>query len=140
VSIWGEVASGPLGILIGLAALFLEQIRSRVAVYGRASSSDVGVDVHIESDPEVIWAGLPNWIGFQFFFPEAVPSDAPPSDGKAWRRWALTRGGYDSRESVVRVTVVSRAPVTVVVETPIVTCTSEPAPSGVRVIYPVGGL
>ncbi len=136
---WSELVSGAVGLVVGYAGSFLEPLRSRVAALGRASSSEISVDTHIESDPSVIWAGEPNWIPFQFFFPEAAPTEAPPPDGKGWRAWATTRGGFDLRESVVRVTVVSRAPVTVVLETPMVICTTEAAPEGVRAVYPVGG-
>jgi hypothetical protein len=136
---WSEIGTAALGFVAGYAASFFEPLRSRVARAGRVASSDLGIDVNIESDPEVIWAGMPNWIGFRFYFPGGIPETSPPADGRAWRKWAYGQGGCDSGESVVRITVVSRAAVTVVMETPIVICTAESAPPGQRAIYPVGG-
>ena len=132
----GGLAVGALG---GLVASFTEPIQSRFRKLGRTAVSDPGVDTHIEVDPQIIWAGMPNWIPFQFFFPGSIPHEAPPPDAKAWRNWAISHGGLDSGESIVRVSVVSRGSATVVLETPIVTCTTEAAPQGQRAIHPVGG-
>ncbi|WP_143570911.1 hypothetical protein [Tessaracoccus sp. ZS01] len=136
---WGEVASFAVGLLAGPAATFIEPLNRLVGRVGRKTARDRGLAVHVETDPAVIWAGTPDWVSFQFCFPTGLPDEPPPAGPRDWRRWAFSHGGYDLWESVVRLTLVGTAPVAVVVEMPVVTVTSEPLQSCLKVVRPVGG-
>jgi hypothetical protein len=136
---WTELASFAVGLLAGLAATFIEPVNRWVGRAGRRTARDRGLAVHVETDPSVIWAGTPDWVPFQFYFPSDLPIDPPPPNPRKWRGWALAHGGCDLWESVVRLTIVGTAPVTVVLETPDVTVTSQPLVPGQKVLRPVGG-
>ncbi len=128
-----------VGLVSALLLSFLEPVQRWLARAGRASSSDTGVQMHVELDPTVIWAGLPDWIGFHYYIPELDPHEEPPADPREWRRWAYRNGGWDLATSTARLTLVGIAPVTVVLETPQVSVWEEPLPSGTKIVHPVGG-
>ncbi len=97
------------------------------------------VDVHVEDDQAVIWAGFPPWMSFSYFIPGELPSDVPPEDGRDWGRWAESHGGFDLWMTMVRVTIVAKTDTTVVVETPMVTQETSTVPEGVGVLKPAPG-
>lgn len=136
---WGEIGTFVLGLASGFAVAFLEPVNRWMGRAGRRVSNDRGLQVHVEDDPAVIWAGMPDWIGFHYFFPGQVPDEPPPASPRDWRKWAYERGGYDLRQSTVRLTLIGTAPVTVVIETPIVSVSQADLPRGDRVVHPVGG-
>lgn len=139
----GRVSEFFLGVAVGLGTAlvlaFLEPVQRRLARAGRRSSSDRGVQMHVELDPAVIWAGMPDWIGFHYYIPDLDAAYEPPADSREWRRWAYRAGGWDLATSTARVTLVGTAPVTVVLETPHVFSSEEPLPLGTKVIHAVGG-
>lgn len=61
------------------------------------------VDVHVERDLSVIWAGSPPWVGSGFVFGGDVP-DSAPSDCRDWWEWAHERGGLDADLTRLRLT------------------------------------
>lgn len=132
-----------IGVAVGLgtawALTFLEPVQRRVARAGRRSSSDCGVQMHVELDPTVIWAGMPDWIGFHYYIPDLDAAGEPPADSREWRSWAYRAGGWDLATSTVRLTLIGTAPVTVVLETPQVFYSEESLPVGTKVIHAVGG-
>lgn len=136
---WVELGSFVLGLAGGLAATFIEPVNRWLGRVGRRTARDRGVAVHVETDPSVIWAGTPDWVPFQYFFPAGELPVPPPPNPRKWRSWAIAQGGFDLWESVVRLTIVGTAPVTVVLETPDLTVTTEPLPPGRKVLRPVGG-
>lgn len=136
---WTEVGTYALGLGSGVGVTLIEPVNRWIGRVGRRASSDRGLQAHVESDPAVIWAGMPDWIGFHYFFPGQVPAEAPPASPRDWRTWAYQRGGYDLQQSTVRLTLVGTAPVTAVVETPIVLAVGADLPEGDRVVHPVGG-
>lgn len=135
---WAELGSFALGLAGGLATTFIEPVNRWVGRVGRRTARDRGLAVHVETDPSVIWAGTPDWVPFQYFFPTPDLPAPPPPNPRKWRAWAVAEGGFDLWESVVRLTIVGTAPVTVL-ETPDVTVTKEPLPPGRKVLRPVGG-
>lgn len=136
---WSEVGTYVLGLASGLGVALIEPVNRWVGRIGRRASRDMGLQVHVESDSAVIWAGMPDWIGFHYYFPGQVPNEAPPSSPREWRAWAYGRGGYDLRQSTVRLTLLGTAPVSVVVETPIINACRADLPAGERAVHPVGG-
>lgn len=136
---WGELGSLALGLAGGLAASVIEPINRGLARVGRRTARDRGLAVHVETDPSVIWAGTPDWVAFQYFFPTTELPTPPPPNPRKWRAWAVAEGGLDLWESVVRLTIVGTAPVTVLLETPDVMVTRTPLPPGRKVLHPVGG-
>lgn len=125
------------GVLAGLLLAALEPVHRLIGRLARRTES--AVTLHTETDPAVIWAGMPNWIGFHYFLPPGARESEPPQRPHAWRRWALDNGGWDCVESVVRLTMIGQLPVTVVVEAPIVQATRAQPPPGFVAVWPVGG-
>ena len=76
---WTEVFAFAAGLGAGLMATLIEPIDRWVGRIGRRASRDRGLSMHVESDPAVIWAGVPEWVGFQYFFPDRVPAEEPPA-------------------------------------------------------------
>ena len=139
----GRVTGFILGVAVGLGTAFvlafLEPVQRWLARAGRRSSSDSGVQMHVELDPTVIWAGVPDWIGFHYYIPDLDAADEPPVDSREWRSWAYRAGGWDLATSTARLTLVGTAPVTVVLETPQIFSSQEPLPLGTKVVHAVGG-
>ena len=72
--------------------------------------------VHIDSDPSIIWAGYPPWVGSSVWLP-SIPSEGPPESCLDWRSWALKAGGSDGQQSTLRITIQAREDVALVIET-----------------------
>ena len=136
---WEFCSGVAVGLASGFAASFLEPVQRWFARMGRTSAADAGIQMHVELDPAVIWAGMPDWIGFHYYIPELDPGEAPPENPREWRGWASRHGGWDLGTSIARLTLVGTAPVTVVLETPEVTVSEEPLPEGTKIFHPVGG-
>lgn len=135
------------GLLTGLAATtaaalasaYWEPVQRWVASRGRRTFDATGLRVHVETDPAVIWAGMPDWEGFHFHLPQEAELCAPPANPREWHSWVVERGGWDLAESVVRLTITATAPTTVVIETPIVRASTAPLPPGPDLVHSVGG-
>jgi hypothetical protein len=72
--------------------------------------------VHVETDPSIIWAGMPPWIGAHFLVPPDADLSTPPSHCPEWRTWAKARGGVDEAVTQIRVTLTARKDLVVVVD------------------------
>lgn len=132
-----------LGVLSTIAALMvgalLDPVREQFARMGRIISRQTGVQMHVELDPAVIWAGMPPWRSTSYFLPGGEPIDLTPPDQDDMRAWVYRHGGCDAVESVVRVTLVGATSATVVLETPQVSATEDPLPAGHQITFLAGG-
>jgi hypothetical protein len=72
--------------------------------------------VHVETDPSVIWAGMPPWIGAGFLVPPDADVSSPPVHCPEWRTWVQARGGVDEASTQLRVTLTARTDLLVVVD------------------------
>lgn len=72
--------------------------------------------MHVETDPSIIWAGMPPWIGAGFLVPPDADVDGPPLHCPDWRAWLKERGGIDERTTQVRVTLTAREELLVVID------------------------
>jgi hypothetical protein len=98
------------------------------------------VQVHIEPDPEIIYANLPNIISFPQFIPcerTAVPS--APDKPLALYKWAKELGGSPAWAFDLQVTITAWDELDVVVDTLRVEAVERKIPSGVVVVKGVGG-
>lgn len=75
-----------------------------------------GVEVHVETDPSIIWAGMPPWIGAGFLVPLEADVSSPPGHYPDWRTWARSVGGVDETLTQLRVTLTARKDLLVVVD------------------------
>lgn len=136
---WQFIGGLIAGVVSGLGLALLEPVQRRLATLSRKVLSDHGIESHIELDPNVIYAGWPDWVGFHYYLPEVWDRAAPPSNPRAWREWAKGEGGWDLQQSEERVTLTGTSPVSVVVETPIVDVSERPLPAGTAILHAVGG-
>ena len=132
--------SGLTGFALGAVGAPLVEPWSRmIARLGRRISKERPVDVHLEWDQAIIWAGYPPWLSFSYFIPGGLPREPAPESGLDWCRWANRAGGFDLRLSMLKVTIVARTASTVVLETPLIEQDTEPLPEGVGVLWPAPG-
>lgn len=82
----------------------------------RSRSRRTPLVVHVETDPSIIWAGLPPWIGAGFLVPSDADVASPPEHCPDWRTWALARGGVDEEMTQIRITLTARDNLLVVVD------------------------
>ncbi len=128
------------GLIVGaVVAPFVEPWTRRLQRLGRRVAKEPALDVHVEWDQAVIWAGWPPWLSFAYYFAGSLPPAAPPDSGFDWSGWADRHGGYDFMWTMLRVTLVARTDATVVVEIPVVNQTIAEVPFGVGVLYPAPG-
>lgn len=106
---------------------------------GRRTFERSPLDVNVETDLGIIWAGSPDWNAACFWVPDTGPLGAPPGTLAEWQKWVAGHGGYDSGTSTVLLTVVARSKVTVVISPPLVTATSHPLPAGRYLARPTAG-
>jgi hypothetical protein len=102
-------------------------------------AQEQAIDLHVEWDQAVIWAGWPPWLSFAYYFPGSLPDEPPPDSGFDWSGWADRHGGFDFMWTMLRVTLVARTDATVVVETPVVRQRITEVPPGVGALYPAPG-
>lgn len=114
---WSEVMTFLGGLVVGgVSREVLERRGSRML---RRAARDVGLDAHLQTKFEDVWAGTPAaWISQYAFFPEAAPTESPPKARRDWIPWVQEHGGYGFGEQVVAVTLVANADVAVVVSPP----------------------
>lgn len=130
------VAAGLVG---GVVTSFSEPAQRAAARFGRSVSRDSGVRIHVESDPRVIWAGYPPWVGAEVYVPGSPGRHVPPFDALDWLQWAERNGGCAAHEAVVQVTMVGESPTTVVLSPPQVEARQAGELGGFHAIRPVGG-
>lgn len=134
--LWAAVSGFLVGAILG--PLF-EPWARRLARAGRRVAREPALDIHVEWDQAVIWAGWPPWLSFAHYFVGTFPDEPPPDSGFDWSRWADRHGGYDFRFTMLQITLIARADTTVVIGTPIVTQRISEVPEGVAVVYPAPG-
>lgn len=87
---------------------------------GEVVAAEDPLDVLVDTDQAIIWAGAPPWVGFSYYFPSGLPDDDPPPVGFDWSRWAYKNGGTDVGLSIVQLTLQAKQHATVVLDPPIV--------------------
>jgi hypothetical protein len=101
------------------------------------------IHVHIEQDPDIIYANDPNWVSFPYFFPNRSAGDIPPPpQGKctAWWKWARELGGEPAGLMELQVTITAWEDLRVIVDALRIEIVSTPTPPiGTTVVCPVGG-
>lgn len=124
-----------LGLLSGVALsfllTFLEPVQRLVQRTGRAAFKENPVDVHVQSDQAVIWAGLPPWVSGRYFFDSALPGPRPPDACVDWTKWSKDNGGRPCGELELVLTIQAKLDVAVVVDTPVVRVVSRRDVEGV---------
>lgn len=99
--------------------------------------------VHVEANPSVIYAGLPEWIGGAYVVPTELTTsviDRPPHGGcREWRSWLWALGAYDGGNSEVRVTLQGNANNTVLVDGLLIQVIERNDLEGHLLQCPVGG-
>ncbi len=106
-----DTGSIVLGAIAGAA------VDRLIAVAQRSRNRRNPLYVHIETDPSIIWAGYPPWIGAGYLVPPSAHIGAAPSDHcPDWRNWIQSMGGVDALLTYVKLTLTARSDVTVVVD------------------------
>lgn len=123
-----------VGFLLGVAA-------GRWRWFWRLIAQRPDVQIHVEADPEIIYANAPNWITFPQFVPIPGSNLPPPRPGSAlgMTAWAAALGGVPAYKQDLQVTLMAWADQDVVVDTLRVKATEHVLPTGVVAISPVGG-
>ncbi len=104
----------------GIVAPFLAPWGRKAGRAGQLISGENPVDVVIDTDQAVIWAGAPPWVGFSYYFPSGLPTGNPPETGFDWSEWAYKNRGIDVSITMFQLTVQARQNSTVVLDAPIV--------------------
>lgn len=128
-----------LGAALGTVAAIFRPIASGLERFGRRLFREKPLIVHVESDPETIWAGEPDWEAFSKYFRSLDFQASPPVGRMAWLQWAKSLGGVDASVTKLLVTLQAKTDVAVVVETVRVVSSSSPIEDGVVVWRPTGG-
>lgn len=127
------VVGGIVGAVVGaLAVYFLPGLM-------RSASRRGPLDVHVEDDPAIIWAGAPPWVGAEFLMPDGDLPDPPSTFCPDWWAWAHANGGVDAGQTHVRVSLVGATDLTVVIDGIRATVHSRTEPKGQVVSCPAGG-
>lgn len=109
-----EIALVVVGAVIGF--LVNEALGRGVRVLDRRRAVGDPLIVHVETDPSVIWAGAPPWIGAGFLVPLDADLSSPPPHCPDWRNWVRAQGGVDEAVTQLRLTLTARREVLVVVD------------------------
>lgn len=137
-----SVALLAVGALIGAAIAFAvnEALGRAMRGVDRRRAQKDPLVVHIEKDPSIIWAGAPPWVGGTYLLPADADLTAPPAHCPDWWAWAHARGGVDSTQTQLRLTLTARKSLLVVVDGLRVKIHDRrPVPSWRHVICGVGG-
>lgn len=101
------------------------------------------LEIHIETDPALIFAGAMNWVPSAWVLPSAQSPEevgAPPTDVcRDWRRWMKPRGAYDGWWTEIQITLVGASDSTVVVDGIRARVEQRHDPVGIALTCPVGG-
>jgi hypothetical protein len=133
-----DVALILLGAVIGFAVH--EGLGRGVRRLDRRRATNDPLVVHVETDPSIVWAGMPPWIGAGFLVPVEADISLPPAHCPEWWTWARARSGVDESVTQVRITMTARRDIVVVVDGLRVKVSARRAvPPWRRIICPVGG-
>ena len=135
------IAGALVGVVTGtLVSPFLSPWSRRAERAGEVVAGDDPVDVLVDTDQAVIWAGAPPWVGFSYYFEGGLPDEGPPEVGFDWSTWAYRHGGIDVNMTMLQVTIQAKLKATVVLDTPIVRVVERRTVSGgVIGTYGAGG-
>lgn len=142
---WPTVGAGFVGLVLGAIATtflgpLLEPWARLTRRIGRTIAREDPVDVLVDTDQALVWAGNPPWVGFMYFFADGLPAEDPPVAGFDWSEWAYRHGGVDVAMSMIQVTIQAKLDVSVVVDTPVARVLERrEVPDGVTATYPAGG-
>lgn len=115
------IAGALVGVVAGsLIRPFLSPWSRRAERAGEVVAGDDPVDLLVDTDQAVIWAGAPPWVGFSYYFAGGLPEEDPPEVGFDWSRWAYKHGGIDATMTMLQVTIQARLNATVVLDAPII--------------------
>ena len=128
----GFVIGGVLGAAFRPPLLALERFARRI--WRRPA-----LNVHIERDPSIIWAGAPDWVGFSLYFSRPFELGPAPLGRDEWLAWGRRAGGVDASVTMLSATLVANAEVSVVVENLRVRSIEKPLSDGLVLIRGVGG-
>lgn len=109
-----ELALVLLGAVIGFVVN--EALGRGVRSIDRRRARRDPLVVHVETDPSIIWAGMPPWIGAGFLMPLDASVSSPPPHCPEWRNWAKAQGGVDEALTQLRITLTARQDLVVVVD------------------------
>lgn len=99
------------------------------------------VQVHIERDPQIIYANMPDWISLPQFVPRRLEALPPAPAGRATEmpRWAATLDGFAAHNMDLLVTITAWEDRGVVVSALRVEAKARDLPGGFVLTRPVGG-
>jgi hypothetical protein len=108
---WGLVAL----LLCALVITTITGFRQQQTITATVHRSDL--DVYVETDRGIIWAGAPPWTSYMFAVPSIDDLGIPPSGPCVdWWKWARSHGAVDVRDTEVRVTLTAASDRTVVID------------------------
>ena len=137
IGLGGVVAGFAAGALLGP---FLGPWARWSARAGRAVAGEQPVDLLVDTDQAIIWAGSPPWVGFGYYFSDGLPAQDPPTAGADWSSWAYKHHGIDAAMTMVQVTLQAKLDVSVVLDAPVVRVVGRvQVKDGVIATAPAGG-
>jgi hypothetical protein len=136
VSALGAAVLGVLGVWQSPSS---NQCRAGGVDFSRTRLASDGMESHIELDPNVIYAGWPDWVGFTHFMPDPWRESESTSSPRDIRAWAIDQGGFELQRSEAKGTLIPTAAVTVAIDVPIVETRRVDLPIGKRLMHPTGG-
>jgi hypothetical protein len=75
------------------------------------------VHLYVETDPAVIWAGAPPWVGAGYVLPDVVGLGDPPSSFcPDWYSWLRPRGAVPAGSTEAEITLTSATNTTVILD------------------------
>lgn len=110
----GEILLLVVGAVVGF--LVNEFLGRGLRAVERRRARGTPLIMHVETDPSVIWANMPPWIGAGFLVPPDADISSPPKHCPDWRRWVRALGGVDQGVTNIRVTLTARRDLLVVVD------------------------
>ncbi|OBI29832.1 hypothetical protein [Mycolicibacter sinensis] len=98
------------------------------------------LQIHVETDPEIIYANMPDWITFPQFVPvDSAEIPPPPRNTLAMSAWAKQLGGAPAHSVDLQVTLKAWDDLEVIVDMFRVEARGRDLPPGSVVVQPVGG-
>lgn len=123
-----------------IVAPFLAPWGRKAERAGQIVAAEQPLDVLVETDQAIVWAGAPPWVGFSYYFSNGLPDEAPPTVGFDWSRWAYKHGGIDVGITMVQLTIQARQRANVVLDAPVVRIVArEDVAGGTVGTYGAGG-
>ena len=110
------------GVLLGigisaLGAVVVWAVNHFMPGLLRRAARSPDLNVHVETDCGIIWAGAPPWTSYVFAVPSIDDLGEPPSGPcPDWWKWARSHGGVDARDTEIRVTLTAATDTTVVID------------------------